>query len=120
MVSFEESLVSCGVYEISGIGRSPAAVTLKDVGQDIKDWWEPVIFMDEEDHPRHTVPAFIIFSHHAGNRRGKSLRALIEKKGLGTVWTSDARKNENSGNHIVVYVWTVDQPAFVKWIEENC
>lgn len=120
MVDFEESMVSCGVYEISGIGRSPAASTLKEVGQDIKDWWEPDFFMGEENRRKHTVPAFIIFSHHASNRRGKSLRALIEKKKLGTVWTSDARKNENSGNNIVVYVWTVDQPAFIEWIEENC
>ena len=44
----------------------------------------------------------------------KKLWAYIKKHKLGTVMKTRARRNPNSGNNIVVYVWSIDHTALKK------
>lgn len=59
---------------------------------------------------------FLIFSDSTGKSQtsGKPLADYIEKHKLGTVHRSTMEYNKNSGNNLVVYLWTVDTEAFPK------
>lgn len=74
-------------------------------------------------HPeKRRTPAFFIFSQAGtatkatdGAAYGDYFRDFIHEEGLGTVVATNPALNENSGNLVTVYTWTVDQDAFKKW-----
>lgn len=67
-------------------------------------------------------PAFFIYSQ-AGTPTditgrgayGDYFTSFIIEEGLGTVQMSEPALNENSGNLVRVYLWTVNQDAFKAW-----
>ncbi len=50
---------------------------------------------------------------------GHEFKALIEEKGLGTVFESEAKRNPNSGNDLVTFLWTLDQEKIGAWVEQE-
>jgi hypothetical protein len=110
-----ESTFCCAVGELDHLGfsKSPQEA-LKDIGG---HYWHS----DER--------AFIFFtevrrkgrSKKVTGRYGEKLKAYIKKHKLGTVIATDTKKNVNSGNHVRMYVWTVNKTNFKKWCKlHNC
>jgi hypothetical protein len=76
-----------------------------------------------EDVPekRH-APAFFIFTQagtatdpNGRTAYGDHFKEWIEAQKLGTVIVTEPNLNENSGNLVKVYVWTVNRDAFLAW-----
>lgn len=76
------------------------------------DYYEEVV---------HT-PAFFVFSQagdessvEAAGAYGDYFKKFIESQGLGTVQETEPALNENSGNLVKVFLWTVNQDAYKAW-----
>ena len=84
-----------------------------DTGQTERGDWHDEVFH---------CPAFFIYSQ-AGTPTditgrggyGDYFTSFILEEGLGTVQITEPALNENSGNLIRVYLWTVNQDAFKAW-----
>lgn len=63
--------------------------------------------------------AYIIFSGVREERYGQEFAALIKKYKLGTITKAPAKKNLNSGNVILAWIWTLDRRAIQKWAEKH-
>lgn len=62
---------------------------------------------------------YFIFSQAGDKRRvryGEQFKAFIAQKGFGTViQTGDGQINPNSGNQLIVYLWTINREALIAW-----
>lgn len=90
-------MLCCGVYEISGIlGNTPESVVAACIRQNI------------------IARPHIIFT---SNDRfyGDDLKDYIIANKLGSVKASVRRTNPNSGNGVVVYVWSRSTAGIAKW-----
>ncbi len=63
--------------------------------------------------------AIVAFSDNHINKTGARLARYIRKHKLGAVRSSTTVVNDNSGNKITAWYWTVDHKAFDKWVKEN-
>lgn len=126
----------CGAKEISELSEmtlSKAGVTkflrnIKEILTDEGHFAEHYDYARSEytkgpwvDEVVHT-PAFFIFTQAgtstdpAGRHPyGTYFKSFIESEGLGTVLQTDPAMNENSGNLVTVFLWTVCQSAFKAW-----
>lgn len=53
------------------------------------------------------------------NRYGTQFAAYIEKMGFGTVIQTDNQVNPNTGNEVIVYVWTINREALITWFNRQ-
>jgi hypothetical protein len=126
-----EHLHCCGGRELHGIGhyRYPedAPQVIKELMQycyetkerydeDLKDYVSFQYFL---------CPAFVLFTQAAtpttdvtAPRYGDHLKKFIEDTGLGTVWVGPWNFNQNSGNNVQPFLWTVDTKAFAAYAEK--
>lgn len=66
---------------------------------------------------RNFLPAFVMFSDVVG-KSGEKYAKYILDNGLGTVAVSETKVNGNSGNLITAWIWSVDEEATYKWLED--
>lgn len=87
------------------------------------DWKTGIYTQGEWVDEEFVCPAVFIFSQAGTPLRetgdhgayGDILKAYIDEQGLGTVTVTDPVINENSGNIIKVYTWTVNRTALKAW-----
>lgn len=96
----------CGIKEYHGISHmsSPEAV-LKEIGKHL--------FTEGQDRS-----ALVFFSDKVNNGSGKmgyATEKYIKAKGLGRVFSTNPKKNTNSNNDIVMWVWEYDRERFRNW-----
>ena len=63
--------------------------------------------------------AFLTFTDLTRRKYGKNLQAYIKKHRLGSVISTQGRRNPNSGNTIKHYTWTPNFTAMKKWYAKN-
>lgn len=103
-MDLEASSISCGVDQLFGLEHSPKTI-VQDLAQEIVDhqeWYE--------DRP----PAFLVFSDAVNFKNGRKLASYIKKNNLGALYGTQPKTNNNSGNKIQVWTWSVDWPAVIK------
>ena len=105
---FQGTHISCGVQQLSGLDDSPE-YTLRSA-------FRP--------YPLGRV-AHVVFSdafESYGRKRtcnGINLAKFIVDNELGTVVRSPGKRNPNSSNRIVVWIWTLNVRALRTWLEKE-
>lgn len=107
-MSILEDTTCCGVDEINGLEKKPLE-TLLAVCRDKYDAWS--------GGAQH---AFIIFTDTMSSRRGVRLAEYITEHKLGVLYkTEKAKRNPNSGNRIMVWIWSPNERELKKWWKKN-
>lgn len=105
-VNISQSVMSCGVMELSRIGDDTEDV-LYALGSRLY-------------HPARGNPcAFFVFSDiatDAGETSSQRLANEVKRLRLGTIaQPTHPEENPRTGNHITIYVWSIDHDAFKAW-----
>ena len=102
-----ESTSCCGLKEIESItGESPEEL-LKGVCEYLNaEVWEFDF-------------SLLLFTATTDMDEGDNLAKYIKKGGLGTVVKTRPKKNPNTGNRIVAWVWSVNERALRAWCRKN-
>jgi hypothetical protein len=99
-----EETSCCGLRELSDLSDT--------IADNVRTVWE-----DMKDHETFYPHVFFTDAYARGEKasgtNGYKLAQLIEKNKLGVITASPAKINPNSGNKLVVWVWTVDKKALV-------
>lgn len=113
----------CGIREIAGLSyfrRKPdeamLALCSRLLPEPIRTRKQPYEYLL---HPNSMRFKYFIFSQ-AGRRDrynyGEQFKAYIEKMDFGTViQTENGHVNPNSGNELVVYLWTINREPLIAW-----
>ncbi len=107
-----DSQLSCGIRELIGFEEFKTAKQMLLEGL-LED--EYLKALDNNITFR-----FIIFSdnEHKG-LSGASFARFVRRNHLGPVTASNLRVNPNSDNKIRVWIWELDIPAVMTWLEEH-
>ncbi len=106
----------CGVKEISRISYYPNPLAV------LKRYVADVRIMYGRPIPRPFTPGGAhLFFTQAGKGRtyGENLAAYIEANNLGTIIRSPGRVNPNSGNNLIVFLWTLNQKNLKAWVAKH-
>lgn len=108
----------CGVKELSGISdhANPLAVLQRYVAEVRTMYNRP-----KGGRFMFTPGGAHMFFTQAGNGvvYGENLAAYIEKNELGTIIRSPGRVNPNSGNNLIVFLWTLNQKNLKAWVKKH-
>lgn len=125
-----EHLRCCGGRELHGISHyynmrgvvdeawadcyhAPEAIKVYD--------YDKGAYVDGMSKASFLCPSFYLFTQASNdddddlNGYGDRLKEFIEKSNLGTVIVSPANRNDNSGNMVEAFIWTVDRDNFKAW-----
>lgn len=103
-----EDTSCCGVDEITSLNSKPEQ-TLLEVCEDKYSAWGDG-----------AVHAFLIFTDAVKYKHGAQLEKYIIKHKLGTIYkTAKSRRNPNSGNQIMVYIWAPNERTLKRWYKAN-
>jgi len=115
-----KDLTCCGVKEIHGVQQQHHYVNRAQVERDgfgspvqyVSETPETILrglqkLIPEVTHGRHRP--FWIYTVTNGTTLGEELKELIERNGFGEVIVTKRKRNENSGNDVRVYLWTMDK-----------
>ncbi len=93
----------CGLQEIAGITEhNDPKETISLVAQNR---------YEEED----ANGAFYFFTDTHEAKNAKKLARYIHMNGLGRVTRSRSKRNPNTGNMLIVFMWALNGPALKKW-----
>lgn len=106
MAYIDDSGISCGVIELSGLDNDPVRC-LESLGDDL--------YLDNYHKGAFVVWSDIFGKNMPGNKLYHYVRKTFPKSNLSR--TKEAR-NPNSGNKICVYVWKIPR-NFKTWWKEN-
>lgn len=103
MVSLYNSNSCCGVDEVCGIEQyeNDSHGALNSIAES---------YFNEPDYA-----AILMFNGVANEGYVEELAELIKSLKIGRVIGTLPKINQNSGNKIRCYLWSVNQPAFKKW-----
>lgn len=118
-MQFDESTVSCGVWEMSGLPFSLTTVIRElkaqfaffEVDSDGNYTWINIDYQEQ--------PPFLIFSDII-KQNGDELAKQIVKNKLGTVQVTATRTNPRTGNPIKVWVWAPNWRAVYAYARKPC
>lgn len=115
MPSLNETRISCGVVQLSGL-YGTSALGQKQVHQ------RCLALVSEEfslaDHNYDESFCHVIFSDTAQGP-GSDLAEFIRKQRLGPVRASVTRTNPNTDHDIIVWVWSPDFDKLEQYVEEH-
>lgn len=94
----------CGIKELDGIEDENPEEILLDATQ---QWFDEV--------PR----AYMIFSCTSYYRDGTRLAKYIEKHNLGKTVRTKSKLNPNSGNHLIAWLWAVNNRTLKSWLKQR-
>lgn len=97
----------CGVAEIVHIGETSSVELILDaVGED----------RYEDDGQN---GAFYFFTDIGRARRGHDLAKYIRDHKLGKVSRSEAKRNPNTGNRVIIFTWALQGNSFKAWYRKR-
>lgn len=99
-----EDTTCCGLRELSGLFGDPKS---------------NVLAVCEDRYLEEHNSAFIMFSDVYSLGNGRKLAAYIRRNGLGTLTKTRAKRNPNSGNSIMVWVWATNDKNLRAWFKTN-
>lgn len=111
MAYLNDYIDCCGIRELSEI------TTTRNAEESVADM--------VEDYFEGTPRPFVFFSCATYSEKGKALARFIERNELGGVVKMRTRKNENSGNMLDMWIWSVNARKLYSlalkkdWIEEG-
>lgn len=98
----------CGLSEVEGLSTNPKE-TLLEICHSKYDEWGPG-----------KSQAFILFTDAVKYKRGTMLAKYIEKNKLGVIYkTTRAKKNPNTNNLIIVWIWSPNEKNLRSWWKKN-
>jgi hypothetical protein len=123
---FSGYMLCCGVKEISGLHHyrdmrlAMTAVLFQLSNSGIRHIAKEGFGTHHYLHPRRlerTKCAHMIFTQNMASRSGYGFRfaEFIKKNHLGKVTVGHGGRNPNSENHVIVFVWTLNQGAVLRW-----
>ena len=110
-------MACCGVKELCGIGYmmgefGPVGV-IKDY---IRQSRSAICPAPTPYRPR---VAHLIFTQASPGRYGADLAAYIIKNKLGTILQTPSQANPNSGNKVIMFLWSLDKPNLIAWARKH-
>lgn len=99
----------CGLRELSPIGGYDPIDVLYTLAHSIRG------------RVTSTDGCYYVFTDNTGfdDGYGNALKHVIESENLGTIYATDWNSNPNSGNRLKAFLWTLDRPALLAWLERK-
>lgn len=107
----EDSEISCGVKQISGVSRIGNGATAEEAMFELvenEDSWSDSIDLDR-------IYPFYLFSDTVASKGGRKFAKFILDNELGSVYKSSEGINPNTQNKIEVFVWTPNKKKLTSW-----
>ncbi len=97
-----QEVTCCGIRELDGVQGRPAHDTIVDDANE---------YFGDDAERAHIF--FSVIGNYALS--GRALAAYITKNRLGTVIRTKRAVNGNTGNPLIMYVWTVNKTTFKRF-----
>lgn len=128
MPTISESLISCGVKQLHGLCRNGDVFDREDgippkeiIYSAFTNWLDgdSETFLGDYIDPEDFTFGIVMFSDSTRRGNGQKLAAYITRYKLGTIIPSDIIINPNTGRDIQAWMWQLNIPALITWLEKT-